>query len=119
MPTNVDYPLEANYLKNHHLILSPKRGKPRTVVTLTGSGYGLLPMVVRGYFYCLSKSETSVGCVGEPSQFLGTGAGDIPPGTTLTIPDTSAGAYHVVVYTELLSPNPTKTIVKTAHFTVT
>ena len=76
------------------LTLSTYSGTPGTVVTLSAGGYA----ATTGYSYCLSTSSSSVSCVGASGSFTSDGSGNIPSGTTLTIPTTPKGQYWVITY---------------------
>ncbi len=78
-------------VESAELTVSPTSGPVGATVTLSGSGF----TVGGSYTYCFASS-TPVCPSGSPT-FLATGGGDVPSGTTLTVPSTPAGTYDVNV----------------------
>jgi hypothetical protein len=79
------------------LSLSPSSGPAGAVVTLSGQGYH----ADGGYVYCLSTAVSSnPPCiVATEGSFTADGSGNIPSGTTLTVPSgTGSESYYVIVY---------------------
>jgi hypothetical protein len=115
---------EASPAPSTSLSLNPTSGPAGTVVTLSGQGYGAGEMGA-GYAYCLSTGASgSAPCVsGTVGDFKADGSGNIPSGTTLTVPTgTAAGTYYVQVYgavSQPMIPAPPRQVYATAPFTVT
>ncbi len=74
------------------LDLSPTSGPVGGVIALTGSGY--VPST--SYQYCFVVGIES--CLANATSFTSTAAGEIPSGTTLTVPPTTSGGHDVDVY---------------------
>ncbi len=74
------------------LVVAPISGPVASNLGLSGAGY----LADTGYFYCLQSTQALCPS-GTTTEFDSTGAGAIPSGTTLTVPNTPGGAYFVDV----------------------
>jgi hypothetical protein len=102
------------------LSISPTSAPAGTPVTLSGIGY--TPSAT--YCYCLSASSSSVSCVsGTPDPtptFMADGSGNIPSGTSLTVPSgTTPGSYFIIVCPAVWAGGCSSHIAAYAPFTVT
>lgn len=91
--------------------LLPAQGPVGISATMSGAGFS----ISTSYNYCLStsSSSTSLCIVGSGGSFTSDTSGNIPPGTTVSVPSgTPDGDYYVLVYTG-------STVLALAPFTVT
>jgi len=78
-------------LTNASLVLDPVSGPVGTVLGFSGSGYS----PDTPYSYCFESTTSACG-LGSPA-FTSDGAGDIPTGQSITVPEDPDGIWYVVL----------------------